>query len=187
MDIAKQSARLGIRVNNYYIDNEDGSISFYYYYKKEDKIHEIIIDYEDFPLIRDHFWSIHLDKYTYYVHTFIERHKQLSLHKLITKPEDNEMVDHIDHNGLNNCKYNLRCVTNSINQKNIRLTSRNKCGHNGVHEKKNSNGELIGYIAMWNVNHKRYRKVFSFYKYGKNAFKLALEKRLEMENLYGYK
>lgn len=48
------------------------------------------------------------------------------MHRLILKPKQGQEVDHIDHNGLNNTRANLRVVTHSENQKN-----RNRPNPNG--------------------------------------------------------
>lgn len=42
------------------------------------------------------------------------------------------LVDHIDHNGLNNQKSNLRLVTSSINKKNQAVIKSNKFNFNGI-------------------------------------------------------
>lgn len=42
------------------------------------------------------------------------------------------LVDHIDHNGLNNQKSNLRLVTSSTNKKNQAVVKSNKFNFNGI-------------------------------------------------------
>ena len=46
-------------------------------------------------------------------------------------------VDHKDHNGLNNQKYNLRRATNAQNAYNVRLYSSNTSGYKGVSAHRN--------------------------------------------------
>lgn len=48
------------------------------------------------------------------------------------KNGDQLCVDHIDENGLNNCKSNLRKCTRNGNARNIKLRSNNTSGYKGV-------------------------------------------------------
>lgn len=88
----------------------------------------------------------------------------------ITNPKI--LIDHIDHNGLNNQKSNLRLVTSSQNKKNQAPVKNNKFNFNGVSLEKSksprirvrwSSGEIEykykGYRA------KQYSKSFSIKKY----------------------
>lgn len=43
-----------------------------------------------------------------------------------------QLVDHIDHNTLNNCRYNLRLADNSRNQWNSKINRNSKSGYKGV-------------------------------------------------------
>lgn len=65
------------------------------------------------------------DSKTYYVRA----RKNTSLHRVITDCPKGMTVDHWNHDGLNNCRSNLRVVTQSVNSRN----TRRKTGVTGLH------------------------------------------------------
>ena len=71
-----------------------------------------LVDDEDFDMLNQYTW--YGDKYA---QTTIER-KSVQMHRLIMKTPRWMVVDHIDHNGLNNQKSNLRNCSQSANCKN---------------------------------------------------------------------
>lgn len=58
--------------------------------------------------------------------------KNKAVHRIICG-ESSQVVDHRDHDGLNNRLFNLRPCTNSENLRNRRICSNNKSGRTGVH------------------------------------------------------
>jgi hypothetical protein len=60
------------------------------------------------------------------------------LHRLIMECPDHLVVDHIDHNGLNNTRDNLRICTQGQNSANRRPESRGSSKFKGVHKHKSS-------------------------------------------------
>jgi hypothetical protein len=54
------------------------------------------------------------------------------LHRMILDCPENMVIDHIDHNPLNNCRSNLRIVTQQQNMMNQSKTKRNTSGVLGV-------------------------------------------------------
>lgn len=61
------------------------------------------------------------------------KYSAISMHRELLNIDKGKQVDHIDHNGLNNCRDNLRIVTASENQKNQRRQSNNTSGFTGVY------------------------------------------------------
>lgn len=58
--------------------------------------------------------------------------KTISMHRLITKPEDGIEIDHINRDGLDNRKSNLRLVNHSQNMMNRAAFKGTKSGFRGV-------------------------------------------------------
>ena len=96
---------------------------------------------------------------------------------------DYNVVDHVDRNKINNHFLNLRWATQSMNSRNATISRANTSGTKGVNFMQCSNS----WRAEWTDNEGNKRsKVFSIKKYGDQAKQLAINKRLEMESLYGY-
>ena len=56
----------------------------------------------------------------------------LTLHRKVMGARDDELVDHINHDKTDNRKQNLRIVTRSQNQQNMKVPSHNSSGVRGV-------------------------------------------------------
>jgi len=82
-----------------------------------------LVDDEDFQYLTAFKWSAQKQRNTYYTGRMINlengKRKTLMMHHVImgTTPEGKE-IDHIDGNGLNNQRSNLRFVTRRQNQQN---------------------------------------------------------------------
>lgn len=62
-----------------------------------------------------------------------------------TYPPDRMVIDHEDHNKLNNAWSNLRCVTQAENSRNVSATRRSRTGHQGVRQR---GFKYIAYIKV---------------------------------------
>ncbi len=87
-----------------------------------------MVDTEDYELVKNYSW--YLTDQGYVKAKFAG--KNVSIHRLITGAPHDKVVDHINHNTLDNTKLNLRVCTRSQNQRNMRVRSDNNSGKAGV-------------------------------------------------------
>lgn len=91
------------------------------------------VDDDDYEFLNQWTWHISISSTNYAVRK-AKKHelngrklRVISMHRTIMKMEDNKLhCDHIDHNGLNNQKSNLRPCTFSQNMKNRKAHGRSK-------------------------------------------------------------
>ena len=101
---------------------------------KGNKINETIIDTDMISKVMKHKWC----KGTNYVISDYDG-KMIHLHRIIMDCPDGLIVDHINHNKLDNRRSNLRICTNQENLWNCKGYSNNTSGHTGVRWNKNDN------------------------------------------------
>ena len=77
------------------------------------------VDAADFKEIRKHKWSVSRIGSKCYASASING-KTVLMHRFLLRPRKGYQVDHIDGNGLNNCRCNLRVCTQAQNQANRR-------------------------------------------------------------------
>ena len=111
--------------------------------------HTIIIDTEDWDKVKEHYWSLVSNHRVLYVQASIlhpeggwktpadgrrrRRRTSLQLHHLILgKPQKGMVTDHINHNGLDNRKENLRFATYAQNKSNARSHKNSSSQYLGV-------------------------------------------------------
>jgi hypothetical protein len=78
-----------------------------------------LVDDEDFKYLNQFKWCARKHRNTYYACRKSKYSNNRNMHRLIMNTPSYLQVDHIDHNGLNNQKSNLRNCTNSQNQMNM--------------------------------------------------------------------
>jgi len=82
-----------------------------------------LVDDEDFDKVLMHTWCASRNKNIFYAVTkvpHLKRKKTLKMHILIMGKQPELELDHVNHNGLDNRRCNLRHVTGSQNSQNRR-------------------------------------------------------------------
>ena len=97
-----------------------------------------IVDAADYHQLTKFTWFTESAHNTFYA-ARKQNGKSIKMHRQITNAPDHLVVDHIDHNGLNNQKANLRLCTFAQNAKNINSTNPTTSRYKGVHWNKNIN------------------------------------------------
>ena len=97
---------------------------------------EAIIDAADVPLVEKLNWFARRGPYTFYAGTnvpgIISRQKTILMHRLLIDAPHGLLVDHINGDGLDNRRSNLRLATMAQNQHNVGLRRDNASGFKGV-------------------------------------------------------
>lgn len=97
--------------------------------------HTAIIDNEEYAKVKNYKWYVAKDKNTYYVQAHIvlnDKKTTIKMHRIIMDAKRNQILDHIDGNGLNNQKINLRFCTNSENLRNAKKRNNTSSKYKGV-------------------------------------------------------
>ena len=102
------------------------------------------VDFENLSKVK---WRVAKRSERYYAITGTGKDSRL-LHRIITACPKGMEVDHIDRNGLNNQRSNLRVVTSSENKMNRGKTKHNTSGYKGVRLNKGI------WVAEISINHK---------------------------------
>ena len=94
-----------------------------------------LIDDDDADMVSRFKWRVQKDKHRFYAMACIPQEgrpsKDISLHRLVMRFPKNE-VDHINGDGLDCQKHNLREATKSQNQRNRRVNANSGTGIKGV-------------------------------------------------------
>lgn len=162
------------KVWNYYEIDED-ICKIYYWNQKDNKIIIILIDSDDKDkVVYNYYWQLNCNGYP----QSRTNGSKIYLHNLITNNNSSKIVDHLNHNILDNRKENLKiCETDSDNAINKISNSRNTSGHVGVwFDEKRKTRPWRGRI---NYKYKEYQKYFDTYE---DACKWVNEMRLGFIN-----
>ena len=90
-----------------------------------------LVDDEDFERVNEHKWYAQKGKNTWYAYRRSPR-MSAKMHRFIMNTPKELLVDHIDSNGLDNRRCNLRECSAQQNCMNTRISKRNTSGFKGV-------------------------------------------------------
>jgi hypothetical protein len=97
---------------------------------------EAIIDASDIEKVSQYLWHAFKHRQTFYARTKVlgscGKKKTTYMHRMITQAADGVEIDHIDRNGLNNTRSNLRPATPAQNRVNSKLRATSISGVKGV-------------------------------------------------------
>jgi len=94
-----------------------------------------LVDDDDYSLLcsmRWHIWSQPSTNRTQYARSKVDR-KSVFMHRFIMRPTESQEVDHINGNGLDNRRINLRLCRHGENQANRRPSRTSTSKYLGVH------------------------------------------------------
>lgn len=99
-----------------------------------------LVDDSDFEYLNQFKWHIKKDNKdnTAYAARVINSNGKIYMHREILNAPADKKADHIDGNGLNNQRINLRLCSSNENSRNARLFKTSTSGYKGVH-----------YVAGW--------------------------------------
>lgn len=172
--LAEIAMKTGVRYQDYFEDDGAGTTIFFINTHVYGEM-KVFVDTEDAFKFFDRKISVEKDQHA---HTYYASTKDGAVHRIIMQPKSSkDLVDHINRNGLDNRKSNLRIVDTSINNRNASVRKDNKTGLKGVIE-----DEQRYRLYWYDENQKKHSKSFSKAKYGKEE---ALEKIKEFrEQIY---
>jgi hypothetical protein len=103
----------------------------------------VLVDEGDLPLLVLHRWSIRVSKGPHRIHHYARTSidgQWVDMHRFILAPKASDLVDHKNHNGLDNRRSNLRICTAQQNGFNRRISPKTKSGFKGVRYDPSGNG-----------------------------------------------
>lgn len=149
-------------------------------------IHELLVSDEDYDICVRIKWILKPDNNRFYAHGVVNG-KLTTIHRMLLSNQlTNELVvDHIDGNGLNNTRENIRVVTRAENARNRKTPTNSSSGITGV--TLDRKGDTVFWKAKIEYNGKVSSKRFSINYYGfEKAKELAILQRKKWESELGY-
>ncbi len=134
------------------------------------------VDDEDFEYLNQWKWYAKVAKHTSYACRLNSKNETVWMHRVITQCPDGLDVDHINYNGLNNRRDNLRVCTRQQNE----LHKKPRKGYKGVFYIKSSNK----WMAQIKINYKAH--YLGCYSNKKNAALIYDYKAYNLDNEFAY-
>lgn len=119
--------------NKYIKKDNHYDIELYNYFGEIEGVAKIII--EDYSITQGYIWRVSSEGYVF-TH---KNGKTVFMHRLILKPSNKEIIDHENHDKLDNRRENIRIATKSTNAMNVKKWEHNKSGIIGVNFRKDTN------------------------------------------------
>jgi hypothetical protein len=139
----------------------------------------IIIDDEDYDKIKDYTWHINSYKNTKMIYARSSaKDGGVYMHRIIMDIHNRIKIDHINGNGIDNRKENLRIATHQQNNFNKKPYVNNKCGLKGVRLDRGNYVATITYNAV--------TKYIGSYKIIEEAAMAYDKKALELFGEFAY-
>lgn len=142
-------------------------------------IKEVLIDLDDIEKVKKYTWCLTRSRdMALYAMTKTSENKNIKLHRYLMNCPNNKVIDHINHNTLDNRKFNLKVCSRAENNQNLGIRTNTKLG--------------LKYITKRNKAYdKRYKGNYEIYhlqirRNGININKSSksLEKLLKIRNDY---
>lgn len=89
-----------------------------------------VVDQEDYDWLSKWKWTYDTHGYAY--RRDYKQNKKIYMHRVILRPSEGLVSDHINRDKLDNRRINLRAVTKLENNRNHGVSKRNKSGYTGV-------------------------------------------------------
>ena len=145
----KQFLKFGEIKRSRYDPNEiieyDDYAEIILYNKDCEEIARTLIDLDDIDKVKQYRWHLRDNGYV------ICESKKIRLHRLIMNCPDDKIVDHINHDKLDNRKSNLRICTHQQNNMNVSKHTNNSSGTPGVYRDSRSGK----WVAQIRYNYKK--------------------------------
>jgi len=140
----------------------------------------VLVDSEDLSLVSKYNWYVDKKYNNDYFYCRSTRKPYIRLHRLIMKFPKNKVIDHINHNTLDNRKENLRICTNKQNTRNQTINKNNTSGIKGVSFYiKKRNGKIYKYWRSV-IRYNNKLTTLGYFPYTEEG-KIAAAKRYDQE------